>query len=339
MLTTISLTNIDITKVNADDGDSDYSWVISKPTSNFYGHIHDTYTMRLVNKTNTDRQIVAHATTKFYFYNTLIKSKYWEYTGTGAYGYKSGSSSWTGGEQIWKESDFCVDYNNAITPDLSYLNTNIANGQIVTIIWEAKSKYTTIEFSNTNTSTDETTFKSKPWVNSNTSNYYDTIAGWSYEINDNPNNYNISEMQKESYKRTCGYCGIEYYDSISKYIWPDVTVENAGKYLHVTVYTQNGAKIADVRKIPDVLYLSYDLDGGTGNIPTSSGTFTGNISVTNQKPTKTGYTFDAWYTGKNGTGKKYDGGDSIVISSNTTLYANYKPITYKVSYGKGYTNN
>ena len=55
-------------------------------------------------------------------------------------------------------------------------------------------------------------------------------------------------------------------------------------------------------------------------------------TVTTDKPTRTGYVFEGWYTAKSGGQKVASGGDVIKVSSNETLYAHWKPITYTVRY-------
>ena len=49
-------------------------------------------------------------------------------------------------------------------------------------------------------------------------------------------------------------------------------------------------------------------------------------------PTRTGYTFDGWYTGENGTGTKVTSTDKVSITSDQTLYAKWTVNTYKVNF-------
>ncbi len=55
-------------------------------------------------------------------------------------------------------------------------------------------------------------------------------------------------------------------------------------------------------------------------------------SVILPTPTRTGYTFNGWYTASSGGTKVGAGGASYTPSSNITLYAQWTPITYTVSY-------
>ena len=45
-----------------------------------------------------------------------------------------------------------------------------------------------------------------------------------------------------------------------------------------------------------------------------------------------GYTFDGWNTQKNGSGTAYKAGDTIKLNNSVTLYAQWKPQTYKVQF-------
>ena len=52
-------------------------------------------------------------------------------------------------------------------------------------------------------------------------------------------------------------------------------------------------------------------------------------------PTRTGYTFDGWYTGPDGTGNKVTSDTIFTNISNHTLYANWTPNTYTVTFNTG----
>ena len=56
------------------------------------------------------------------------------------------------------------------------------------------------------------------------------------------------------------------------------------------------------------------------------------ISVTLPTPTRTGYTFDGWYTSASGDAKVGNGGASYTVSANITLYAHWLPDFFTVSY-------
>ena len=72
---------------------------------------------------------------------------------------------------------------------------------------------------------------------------------------------------------------------------------------------------------------------GTENITATYGSSLPSITL----PTKTGYTFQGYYSGKNGAGKQYytSTGTSAItwdLASNTTLYAYWRPNTYTVTF-------
>ena len=79
------------------------------------------------------------------------------------------------------------------------------------------------------------------------------------------------------------------------------------------------------------VYLGYDANNGT-NAPDGSSAeiVAGNsatFTISNSVPTRTGYNFLGWATDKDATSAEYSFGDSITISSNTTLYAVWKKIS------------
>ena len=74
--------------------------------------------------------------------------------------------------------------------------------------------------------------------------------------------------------------------------------------------------------------LSYDANGGTdAPSPTSGwGVSSASITVTSSEPTRTGYSFVDWNTDSDGSGTSYDGGDSITISEDTTIFAQWNAL-------------
>ena len=76
--------------------------------------------------------------------------------------------------------------------------------------------------------------------------------------------------------------------------------------------------------------ISYNLNGGT-NPSNAATSYTYETAVTLPTPTRTGYTFDGWYTNSSFTGTAYT---SIAITStgNKTFYAKWSLTTYTISY-------
>lgn len=65
--------------------------------------------------------------------------------------------------------------------------------------------------------------------------------------------------------------------------------------------------------------LSYNANGGNGEPASQSGATS--YTISNTRPTRSGYTFLGWSTNSNSTTVNYVGGNSITLSGNTTLYA------------------
>lgn len=81
---------------------------------------------------------------------------------------------------------------------------------------------------------------------------------------------------------------------------------------------------ADTTPKTEDITLSYDANGGTGAPASETKTVTkgqkATFTVSSTVPTREGYTFQGWSTVKGGQ-VAYTGGNSIIISKNTTLYA------------------
>lgn len=62
--------------------------------------------------------------------------------------------------------------------------------------------------------------------------------------------------------------------------------------------------------------------------------YTGTLTAADNAFTRTGYTFAGWNTAKDGTGTAHQPGDALVLTKSVVvLYAQWKPITYKVRFG------
>ncbi|WP_164821249.1 InlB B-repeat-containing protein [Paenibacillus koleovorans] len=91
--------------------------------------------------------------------------------------------------------------------------------------------------------------------------------------------------------------------------------------------------------------ITYNGNGSTfGNVPTDDDEHKYNSTVTLKSNTgtlsKTGYTFTGWNTTANGNGTSYaEGADYTMGPTDVTLYAEWTPIPYKVTYdGNGNTS-
>ena len=89
-------------------------------------------------------------------------------------------------------------------------------------------------------------------------------------------------------------------------------------------YFPRAIRCNEVKK--KIFNLTYDANGGTGAPGRQSCTTAGsscNITMSNNRPTRTGYDFLGWADTKNSE-KKYDPGKTITLSSNKTVYAVWK---------------
>ena len=139
---------------------------------------------------------------------------------------------------------------------------------------------------------------------------------------DNPTTYNTETPQitLDSPSKT-GYYFLGWYESD----------DFSGDIVTTITTGSTGNKILYAKWIPPIT-VTFNENGGT-NLSQISKTVTydeiyGNLATVE----KTGYTFDGWWTGLDGTGDLISE-DSIVSSAtNQTLYANWVPNNYTITY-------
>ena len=93
-------------------------------------------------------------------------------------------------------------------------------------------------------------------------------------------------------------------------------------------FTQNKYGTLNATYYAPTYTLSYDGNGATGGSTASQSGGT-HYTVRSCGFYKTGYTFDYWLTG---SGQRYDPGQTIGLSSDTVLYAQWKESIYTISY-------
>ena len=76
--------------------------------------------------------------------------------------------------------------------------------------------------------------------------------------------------------------------------------------------------------------LTYNANGGTGAPASQKGN--GNITLSNTKPTKEGFTFLGWATSSNATTAQYQAGAAYSLTKDSTLYAVWKKLSYTLKY-------
>lgn len=90
-------------------------------------------------------------------------------------------------------------------------------------------------------------------------------------------------------------------------------------------------------KITYTYKITYNDNGGSGGpgyATVTSTSSTISTSIASGTPSRSGYTFKHWNTKSDGSGSSYSPGDSISVSSDITLYAQWTPIKYVLSYNK-----
>ena len=96
--------------------------------------------------------------------------------------------------------------------------------------------------------------------------------------------------------------------------------------LGATDYTDDITLYSKWEEIHTTCTVTYDANGGTGTV-TDDTEYTNGASVTVKgnygKLTKDGYAFTGWNTESDGNGTPYNAGDKFVITTNTTLYAQW----------------
>lgn len=94
------------------------------------------------------------------------------------------------------------------------------------------------------------------------------------------------------------------------------------------IYSSNSAATLYAKWTIDTYSVKLNAEGG--NVSQTSLTKTYNVSLTLPIPTRTGYSFGGWYTGKNGTGTLYN--SPYTQNSSIILYAYWTPRTFTASF-------
>ena len=95
--------------------------------------------------------------------------------------------------------------------------------------------------------------------------------------------------------------------------------------------TLQGGKVSF--KVTDLTYnISYNANGGSGAPSSQTKYYDKWLTLSSQKPIRTGYTFKGWSTSSTATKASYQPGDNYTSNSNVTLYAVWEKIQYNISY-------
>ena len=88
--------------------------------------------------------------------------------------------------------------------------------------------------------------------------------------------------------------------------------------------------------------IHFSANGGKGSMPSQSGTYDQQLSLTSNTFSRTGYTFSGWNTAPNGRGTSYTDGQQVenlagrYLGQSITLYAQWTPVEYTIQYDKNH---
>ena len=94
---------------------------------------------------------------------------------------------------------------------------------------------------------------------------------------------------------------------------------------NITLYAKWDEKKADI----EYFTVSFSLNGKSGNVPPQQTIEKGKTAVAPAAPSAEGYSFEGWYTDKNGT-EKYD--FSTAVTKDITLYAKWNELILTVTF-------
>lgn len=131
-----------------------------------------------------------------------------------------------------------------------------------------------------------------------------------------------------------------YFTPTSGTSWPD------GSYFKVSWNLANTSSTNGIIWVDNIsLYhipgavaasysVTYNANGGDGDIPVDSNTYTDNVftaTAASSTLTRSGYNFTGWNTAADGSGRSYAEGATFVVTSNVTLYAQWEAIVYTIT--------
>lgn len=114
---------------------------------------------------------------------------------------------------------------------------------------------------------------------------------------------------------------------------PDVntytpTIKTAPTHYQYVDWSYQGNYVFHVNYHQKYYWVKYDANGGS-NAPSSQLKYSGvNLTLSNQKPTRTGYDFKGWGTYSSDTSVNYYAGETYTKNEGDTLYAIWETSTY-----------
>lgn len=83
---------------------------------------------------------------------------------------------------------------------------------------------------------------------------------------------------------------------------------------------------------PITYTIKYNSNNATGTMNDQTATYNQNVSISKNTFMKTGYKFTEWNTKVDGSGQTYTDEQSVTITENLTLYAQWTPIRYTIKF-------
>lgn len=105
---------------------------------------------------------------------------------------------------------------------------------------------------------------------------------------------------------------------------------NTQYYIKVKHYGSGTGTISfDIKRVYDVI---YNANGGNGAPAVQEKIYGTSLTLSETKPTRSGYTFLGWSTSSTSTSASYQSGGSYTANANATLYAVWSANSYTISY-------
>ena len=116
-------------------------------------------------------------------------------------------------------------------------------------------------------------------------------------------------------------------DGTSK-TWTDCS----GKTTHSMSWTMTRNRTITVSATANTYSIIYKANGGSGSMSNQSVTYNKSVTPKSNTFTRSGYTFKGWNTKADGTGTNRNSAWTYKTAGNTTLYAIWSKVPYKITY-------
>ncbi len=214
------------------------------------------------------------------------------------------------------ECDHCRDYGYDYDVDYTFYMGNDKN-EVISTVKENPSVYGTYTPSKLRRFWRiETSYKG--------SDYYPGQVGSTY-------NYFIADYVAED-----GSTGAKRIYKTHFYFESNVYRQNAstGKIYQpgATYSADESVKLTAIWEEQATYTVTYNANGGSGAPAAQTKTHDAALTLSTQKPTRSGYTFLGWATSSSATSAQYQPGGSYTNNSSVTLYAVWKAQTYTITY-------